>query len=144
MEKLIVFIIPFLLFSGCISSAENIELNEEVPIKHHSYLHSYQFWNELPAGVGQSTTINYNGSIEIFLNVTIFTHEEYPTTLIISSAEETHYYENFTTGRYLIHHVIDTQLDNLTVETLSYGHHNMSETPIGDYFIVYIDVDEWA
>jgi len=134
--KIIVFILPLLLLSGCISSAELI--NEDIEFEEKYYLQSHQFWNELPIGMGNITTIDFNNTVDLFLNVSVYTNHNYTTTISIDSLDTTHYTENFTTGQYFIHQRI-IGISPINIKTISYGHYNESENTLGDFFIVHIN-----
>jgi hypothetical protein len=144
--KFIVFLIPILLLSGCVSSAKTIGNDVVINVEgdEKSYIQAHQFWNEYPLGMGNTTTIDFNNSVDLFLDVSVYTNHNYSTTIIIDSLNMTHYTENFTTGQYFIHQRISGNYSAVNIHTMSYGHYNESEDSVGDFFIVRINSVEIA
>jgi len=144
MKKMAITLVLIMFFSGCISPTENENsINQEIVNNYNDY-HAYQFWNTQPMGVGNMTTFSFDSSIDVFLNVSIYSHENTSTIIKIYSNESVYHYENYTTGQYFIHYYLEDFNNDLHIETLSFGFYNESESLVGDYYLVYIDVDEWA
>lgn len=76
MKPAALMLVLMMLMAGCVSSAETVEKpqTEWQPLIEMTN-HSYQFWNLLPMGVGNSTDLAVNGSVMVQVNWTTVFHE---------------------------------------------------------------------
>lgn len=100
------------------------EEEKEQPVLQESvsFIHAHQFWNELPMGTGNQTTINQTGMLKIEL----------------SSFFEEDGYVNITIGEYsfqqttgITHHTISVS-EGTEILTLAEGN---SSAALGDFYI---------
>ena len=130
MNKFVPFIL-LLFLSGCVSSAQQIENNTEIETER--FVHSHQYWNEYPVGMGNTTVLNQTGllSIEIrsgfigeegYVSLSIFNQNE--SIFSVDSRNESVFYEVPVKA-------------GMTVQTLSVGNHSVAKSPIGDYYAIY-------
>jgi hypothetical protein len=110
---------------------------EEQPVLQESvsFIHAHQFWNELPLGMGNETVLNQTGLLKIDLksffrdagsvNVSVYDGER--LVFSMENTNKTMYREVFVT-------------EGMAVQTLAEGNHSVSETPIGDFYVVHFSL----
>jgi len=113
------------------------EEEQEQPVLQESlsFTHAYQFWNELPLGMGNETVLNQTGLLKIdlksffrdagFVNVSVYDGER--LVFSMENTNKTMYREVFVT-------------EGMAVQTLAEGNHSVSETPIGDFYVVHFSL----
>jgi len=127
--------VPFVLLlflSGCTSSAESTEgLEVKKYDNEQRILHSYQFWNEYPSSVGNTTVFNESGLLEC--EVKTFNHKEGNLTIHIHYEGETILNESFRnqTSYFTIPITV-----NMTMDSYSSGFYDPEISPIGDFFVI--------
>ena len=113
------------------------EDEQEQPVLQESvsFIHAHQFWNELPLGMGNETVLNQTGLLKIDLksffrdtgsvNVSVYDGER--LVFSMENTNKTMYREVFVT-------------EGMAVQTLAEGNHSVSETPIGDFYVVHFSL----
>jgi len=113
------------------------EEEQEQPVLQESvsFIHAHQFWNELPLGMGNETVLNQTGLLKIDLksffrdtgsvNVSVYDGER--LVFSMENSNKTMYREVFVT-------------EGMAVQTLAEGNHSVSETPIGDLYVVHFSL----
>ena len=134
LKKAFAFLVLLIFLSGCVSSAEPTS-TEGLEVKKYDneqrILHSYQFWNEYPLSVGNTTVFNESGLLGC--EIKTFNHEEGNLTLHIHYDDETILNKSFRnqTAYFTI-----SVSANMTLDSYSMGYHDPEVAPIGDYFVI--------
>ena len=145
MRRVFAFIIPLLLLSGCLSSAEPTSESVEPKVIVESYYenNSHQYWNVNPMGMGNITEITLHGSgdLHFTLQLTGFFHEPalweqgYVNYSVIQgnetlfSVEVNHTLEEDYNATWL------NMSGNITIEIQSTGSDNPTDDKPGDYYV---------
>ena len=141
MRSIIVFIIPILLMSGCLTSPvqtdEIIIHSEEI-----SDNQSYQFWNVNPMGMGNNSVITFNNTGQLFftLELTAFFHE--PAQWGQGYVNYSLIYNNETVWSFQSNKSITTHTFNMTnvtgnmvIQIQANGSDNQTDNKPGDLYI---------
>ena len=145
MRKVFALLIPILLLSGCLSTAEKTTPQEPEPpqIIERMDNHSYQFWNIAPMSVGNTSIVSFNetGELNFTLDLTAQFHE--PLVWERGYVNYSLVHDNKTIfSAYLqaglnamYHKTISNTTGNFTIEIHSSGSDNETNTQPGDYYI---------
>lgn len=146
MRKVFALLIPILLLSGCLSTAEKTTPPEPEPplIRETAYdNHSYQFWNIAPMSVGNTSIVSFNetGELNFTLELTAQFHEPlvwergYVNYSLIHDNNTIFsvYLQEGLNAMY--HKTISNTTGNFTIEIHSSGSDNETNTQPGDYYI---------
>ena len=145
MRKVFAFIIPILLLSGCLSSAEPTSESVEPKVIVESYYenNSHQYWNVNPMGMGNITEIVLNGSgdLHFSLELTGFFHE--PDLWEQGYVNYTVSQGNETLFSVQVNHTLQEEYNaiwlnmtgNITIEIQSTGSDNPTDDKPGDYYV---------
>jgi len=145
MRKVFAFIIPLLLLSGCLSSAEPTkEIVEPKEIIESYYENnSHQYWNVNPMGMGNITelTLNGSGDLHFSLELTGFFHE--PDLWEQGYVNYTVSQGNETLFSVQVNHTLQEEYNaiwlnmtgNITIEIQSTGSDNPTDDKPGDYYV---------
>jgi len=146
MRRVFAFIIPILLLSGCLSSAEPTkEIVEPKEIIESYYENnSHQYWNVNPMGMGNITEITLNGSgdLHFTLQLTGFFHEPalweqgYVNYSVIQGNETLFSVEVNLTLEEDYNATFLNMSGNITIEIQSTGSDNPTDDKPGDYYVV--------
>jgi len=146
MQKVLALLIPILLLSGCIGSADTPEeiLPYEPQIVQEAYDNrSHQYWNVGPMGMGNSTMVELNGSgnLNFTLELSAMFHEPllweqgYVNYSIIHNNETVFSVQLVDGMEEMYHHNMTNVSGNLTLQIQSTGSDNQTDNKPGDYFI---------
>jgi len=146
MRKVLALLIPILLLSGCIGSADTPEeiLPYEPQIVQETYDNrSHQYWNVGPMGMGNSTMVELNGSgnLNFTLELSAMFHEPllweqgYVNYSIIHNNETVFSVQLVDGMEEMYHHNMTNVSGNLTLQIQSTGSDNQTDNKPGDYFI---------
>ena len=130
MNKFVPFIL-ILFLSGCLSSAQNIENNTQIETER--FVHSHQFWNEYPIGIGNTTVLNQTGLLSIEIK-SGFAEKEGYVSLSISNQNESIF--SVHSRNESVFYEVPVKA-GMTIETLAEGNHSVEKSPIGDYYAIY-------
>ena len=146
MRKALALLIPILLLSGCLSTAEKTTPPEPEPplIRETAYdNHSYQFWNIAPMSVGNTSIVSFNetGELNFTLDLTAQFHEPlvwdkgYVNYSLIHD-NKTIFSVYLQEGLNAMYHKnISNTTGNFTIEIHSSGSDNQTDNKPGDYYI---------
>lgn len=112
--------------------------NEEITYETSSeFIHAYQFWNEFPMGMGNTTMINESGLLQ--LEIKNFFHDAGNLTITVSMDDEivfTETFRNQTAWRSI------PVSQGMIMQTIAdSGHHDPEETPIGDFYVIHAKIE---
>lgn len=115
-----------------------LEVNNEVTYETSSeFLHAYQFWNENPMGMGNTTLLNESGLLH--LEIKNFFHDIGNLTITVLMDDEIIFKETFrneTAWRSI------SVSQGMIMQTIAdSGYHDPEETPIGDFYVVYAKIE---
>ena len=143
MKQIIAFATLFLLMSGCISTAENsqdLKPYDAQIIGQEWVNNSYQFWNVAPMSMGNTTTITFNetGGVYIEVELEVRFHESL-------TWEQGHLnYTLIQDGDIIFSHQLSaghddfqiklSNISNITVQIESSGSDNYTDNNPGDWF----------
>ena len=146
MKKVVALLIPLILLSGCLSTAEKTTPPEPEPplIRETAYdNHSYQFWNINPMSVGNASIVSFNGTGELnfTLDLTVQFHE--PLLWDRGFVNYSLIHDNKTIFSVYLqeglnmkyHKTISNATGNFTIEIHSSGSDNQTDDKPGDYFV---------
>ena len=73
MRKVFALLIPFLLFSGCLSTGEKTSQEPHTPqiVEQKWENNSYQFWNLAPMSMGNRTVVSFNETGDVSITIEI-------------------------------------------------------------------------
>jgi len=100
------------------------------------FIHSYQFWNEYPMGMGNTTEVNQSGLLH--LEARAWFHDEGNLTISVLMGDEVVFTETFRNAT--IYRVVPVATGMTVSTTASSGSHNVSSHPIGDFYTVYAEI----
>ena len=145
MRKLFVLLIPLILLSGCIGSADEPEPIEYQPqiVQEVFENTSHQYWNTAPMGMGNSSYIELNGSgnLNFTLDLSAMFHEPllweqgYVNYSIIYNNETVFSVELVNGMEEMYHHNMTNVSGNLTLQIQSTGSDNQTDDKPGDYYV---------
>ena len=144
MKKVFALLIPILLLSGCLSTAEKTTPPEPPLIRETAYdNHSYQFWNIAPMSVGNSSIVSFNetGELNFTLDLTAQFHE--PTLWDRGYVNYSLIHENKTIFSVYLqegmnamyHKTISNTTGDFTIQIHASGTDNETDSNPGDYFV---------
>ena len=145
MKKVFSLLIPILLLSGCISSAEPTEEIVEpiVILESHYDNHSFQFWNTAPMSHGNVSIVSFNeiGELNFTLQLTAQFHEPlvwdrgYVNYSLIHDNRTifSAYLQEGMNAKY--HKTVSNITGDFTIEIYSSGSDNETNPQPGDYYI---------
>lgn len=141
--EMIALLLP-LLFAGCLSTTAELPIASYEPelVQSANDNQSYQYWNELPLGMGNISEIALNGSGELTftLDLTGFFHE---TSLwergyvnyTVSQGNETLFSVQVNQSIDTYSFVKENMSGNITIEIQSTGSDDPNDQKPGDYYI---------
>jgi len=100
------------------------------------FIHSYQFWNEYPMGMGNTTQVNQSGLLH--LEARAWFHADGNLTVSVLMDSEVVFTETFRNAT--IYRVVPVSSGMTVITTASSGSHNASIHPIGDFYTVYAEL----
>jgi len=145
MKQIIVFILPLLLMSGCMSSAEPMESEEpyEPQVVQEVYdNHYHQFWNVNPMSIANNSIIEFNGSGDLYftLELTAAFHDpllwergDVNYTLIYDNETVWSVQDNASITDYTFN--MTNVTGNISVQIRASGSDNPTDMNPGDFFI---------
>ena len=145
MRNLLAFILPILLMSGCLSSAEvaiDEPIYESETVQEINDNQSYQYWNIVPMGMGNESQIVLNGSgqLNFTLELTAFFHE--PLFWEQGAVNYSLIHENETIWSVELNQSIENynftmenMSGNITVQIQSNGSDDQTDNKPGDFYI---------
>ena len=144
MRKVFALLIPILLLSGCLSTAENTVPQEAETLQIVEQIwenNSYQFWNLAPMSMGNITTFSFNetGDVNITVELDVFFHEpliweQGHLNYTLIHGNETVFSHELSEGE-MSFHINVSNVSNITMEIRASGTDNATDTHTGDWFI---------
>lgn len=142
MRNIIVFIIPILLMSGCLTSeASPVNDNLIIHSEEISDNQSYQFWNAHPMSIGNNSLIAFNNTGQLFVTLELnsFFHEPvweqgYVNYSIIYNNETV--WSIQSNGSITLHTFNMTNVTgNMVIQIQANGSDNQTDNKPGDLYI---------
>jgi len=143
--KILAFILPLLLMSGCLSSAEPApeeEIYEPQVVQEVYDNHSHQFWNVNPMSVANNSIIEFNGSGDLYFTLELTAAFHDPLLWERGDVNYTLMYENETVWSVQDNASITDYTfnmtnvtGNITVQIRASGSDNPTDMNPGDSFI---------
>ena len=146
MRKVFALLIPILLLSGCLSTAEQTTPPEPEPplIRETVYdSHSYQFWNIAPMGVGNTSIVSFNETGELNFTLELTAQFHNPAHWDRGYVNYSLIHENKTIFSVYLqaginamyHKIISNVTGNFTIQIHSSGSDNETNNYPGDFFV---------
>jgi hypothetical protein len=146
MKKILALMITLLItMAGCMSDEEQFtEYTDEPTMVYNGWDNqSFQFWNVMPMSAGNMSSLNMNnttGVMNITLELQAFFHEpllweQGHVNYALSQNNETLFEVELNNGREIFYINLTNITGNITVEILSSGSDNATNSEPGDFFI---------
>jgi len=143
MRKVFALLIPFLLFSGCLSTGEKTSQEPHTPqiVEQKWENNSYQFWNLAPMSMGNRTVVSFNETGDVSITIEIEGAFHSPLLWERGYVNYTLINENETIFSHQLNEgsahfeVFIANASNITFEIGASGSDDVADENPGDYFV---------
>ena len=143
MRNILVFILPLMLMSGCLSSGESTTIQEPIVVTEEVFEnHSHQFWGDNPMSIGNKSIITFNNSGNLYLNLELSAYFHEPISWEQGWVNYSLIYENETVWSVQSNNSVNdytfgigNMTGDITIQIRASGSHNATSPNPGDFFI---------
>jgi len=111
-------------------------------IREASLVHSYQFWNEHPMAIGNTTHLNFSGYVEVYFELKAYFNDDEGEAHLAIYADNLSVYSESFHNQTVNQTVSFNCRGDLIIESYAQGHFNETVMPVGDFYAIYFTVWE--
>jgi len=111
-------------------------------IREESLVHAYQFWNDNPMAIGNTTQLNFSGYVEVSFELKAYFNDGQGNAQLAIYADNSSIFSESYHNQTVNQTISFNCSGDLVIESYAQGHFNETVMPVGDFYTIYFTVRE--